>query len=118
MILDLDIDILKITLKPSVHSYLRKKAFIELAGEPNWAEHCTVFAGVFNAAKIYDIPLIVWGEDISFEFGGLSKKQTSDASNLLYNNDLIKDKRVEDLTDKKISIEIYFFMNFLQKKKL
>ena len=117
MILDLDVDILKITLKPSLHSYLRKKAFIEL-GEPNWAEHCMVFAGVFNAARIYNIPLIVWGEDISFEFGGLSKKQTSDASNLLYNNDLIKDKRVEDLIDESVSKKDLLFYEFPTKNEI
>lgn len=117
MIKDLNVDILKITLKPSVHSYLRKKSFIKL-GEPNWAEHCMVFAGVFNAAKIYNIPLIVWGEDVSFEFGGLSKKQTPDASNLLYNNDLIKDKNVFDLLDKNISKKDLLFYEFPSKKEI
>ena len=117
LIKDLPIDIIKITLKPSVHSRLRRNAFIRL-GEPNWAEHCMVFAGVYNAAKIYNVPLIVWGEDISFEFGGLSKKQTSDASNLLYKNDLIKDKKVYDLIDKSVDKGDLFFYKFPKKSEI
>jgi len=117
MINNLSIDILKITLKPSVHSKLRKNSFVKL-GEPNWAEHCMVFAGVYNAAKIYNVPLIVWGEDISFEFGGLSKKQTPDASNLLYKNDLIKNKNVLDLVDKTINKKDLFFYKFPKLKEI
>jgi len=117
MIKDLNVDIIKLTLKPSVHSKLRKNSFIKM-GEPNWAEHCMVFAGVYNAAKIYNIPLIVWGEDISFEFGGLSKKQTSDASNLLHSNDLIKDKDVHDLADKSIDRGDLFFYKFPPMKEI
>lgn len=109
MINSLNIDIIKLTLKPSVHSSLRLKCF-KRYGEPNWAEHLMVFAGVYNAAKLFNIPLIVWGEDISFEFGGSGKRQTPDASNLLFKNDLLKKKKLEDLLDEQdISEKDLFF---------
>ena len=54
MINNLNIDIIKLTLKPSVHSSLRLKCF-KRYGEPNWAEHLMVFAGVYNAAKLFNI---------------------------------------------------------------
>ena len=38
------------------------------------------------------MPLVVWGEDVAFEFGGTSTEQRSDATNLLGDNDLIKEK--------------------------
>ena len=110
MIKSLNVDILKLTLKPSVHSSLRLQSFKKF-GEPNWAEHLMVFAGVYNAAKLYNIPLVVWGEDISFEFGGYGKKQTPNASNLYYRNDLLKDKKLESFIDKKniFKSDLYFY---------
>lgn len=111
MIEDLNIDIIKITVKPSVHANLRLKAFKKL-GEPNWTEHCLVFAGVFNMAKLYNVPLVVWGEDVAFEFGGTSTEQRSDATNLLGDNDLIKGKKISELKGKDISNKDLFFYEF------
>lgn len=118
MIKSLNVDILKLTLKPSVHSALRLKCFKKY-GEPNWAEHLMVFAGVYNAAKLYDIPLIVWGEDISFEFGGYGKKQTPNASNLFYKNDLLKNKSLNSLIDENLikDRDLYFY-NLPSKKEI
>ena len=113
MISDLNVDILKITLKPSVLKKLRTKMFYKQL-EPAWAEHSYVFSGVANTALLYDIPLICWGEDIAFEFGGSQKESTSDA---LYidNSDLLKDKSVE-LDD--ISHRDIFFYKYPEHKRL
>ena len=67
----LDIDLIKVTLKPSVNRLIRRKAFSN--GGTRWAEHCTVFSSV-NMAILYEIPLIIWGEDIAVEFGGAQNK--------------------------------------------
>jgi hypothetical protein len=77
-----------------------------------------VFAGVYNAAKLYDIPLIVWGEDISFEFGGYGKRQTPNASNLFYKNDLLKNKSLKDLIDKNINHRDLYFYKLPSKKEI
>ena len=66
MIKDLNVDHMKITIKPSVFRKIRKKCFLR-QGEPNWAEHCAMFSSVVNTALIYEVPLVVWGEDIAFE---------------------------------------------------
>lgn len=87
MITDLNVDHLKITLKPSVFRNLRRKCFVKRA-EPNWAEHAAVFASVTNIALIYDLPLIVWGEDIAFEFGGESKGESSEDASKIDKSDL------------------------------
>ena len=44
-------------------------AFVEV-GNPNYAEHRIVFSAVARTALFYKVPLVVWGEDIAFEFGG------------------------------------------------
>ena len=111
MVESVGIDLVKITLKHSVIKSLRRKAFFR-QGEPNWPEHMTVFAGVTNVAKLYDIPLIVWGEDVSFEFGG---KQTSDAksdASDINRNDLIKEKTIDDFLDDDISTRDTFFYRY------
>ena len=42
MVKDLNVDLVKVTLKPSVYKKIRKKNFLVQA-EPNWAEHNCVF---------------------------------------------------------------------------
>lgn len=108
MIENVEMDIIKVNLKPSTYRKLRRKAFLK-QGEPNWAEHCAVFSSVTNIAMIYDVPLIVWGEDIAVEFGGKSQTRKADASDI-NNNDLLKDKSIEDWLDNEIkSDDVYFY---------
>jgi N-acetyl sugar amidotransferase len=116
MIKDLNVDHLKITLKNSVIKKLRKRSF-ERQGEPNWAEHCCIFSGVVSASLIYDIPLIVWGEDIAFEFGGQATDGKPNALNI-NKNDLIKDKTVFDFLGDDISPRDVFFYKYPDYKRL
>ncbi len=115
MIDSVGLDTIKITLKPSTYKKFRKKTFLR-QGEPNWPEHMTVFAGVTNVAQIYDIPLIVWGEDIAFEFGGgQTQESKSDASDI-NKNDLIKEKTIDDFLDDDISARDTFFYRYPEMK--
>ena len=43
MVKSVDLDIIKVTLKPSTYKAIRKKTFIT-QGEPNWSEHMAVFS--------------------------------------------------------------------------
>jgi N-acetyl sugar amidotransferase len=111
MVKSVDLDIIKITLKPSVYKALRKKTFM-IQGEPNWGEHMTVFAGVTNIAIIYDIPLIVWGEDIAFEFGGVQTQTSQADASDIGSNDLIKEKTIDDFLDNDIKKKDTFFYRY------
>lgn len=95
---NLDVDIIKINVKPTTLRNIRKKALIDL-GNPNYAEHRVVFAAVARAAATYDVPLVVWGEDIAMEFGGNISEDTlvdGSAANIL-NNDLFRESSFEAL---------------------
>ncbi len=116
MIKDLNVDHLKITLKPSVIKNIRKKCFIE-QGEPNWAEHCAVFSSVVNAALIYEVPLVVWGEDIAFEFGGKDTGSKPSAVEI-DKNDLIKEKTIHDWLGDDISERDVFFYEYPDYEKI
>lgn len=111
MVKSVDHDLVKVTLKPSTYKSLRKKTFLQ-QGEPNWGEHMTVFAGVTNIAKIYDIPLIVWGEDIAFEFGGMQTQASKADASDIDKNDLIKEKTIDSFLDKKIKKRDTFFYRY------
>lgn len=111
MVTDLNVDIIKITLKPSTYRKLRRKAFIR-QGEPNWAEHCAMFSSVVNTALIYDVPLIVWGEDIAFEFGGLQRADSVASAIDIDKNDLIKGKTIDAWLDNDIDPRDVFFYRY------
>ncbi len=111
MIKDLNVDHIKVTLKQSVFRSIRRKCFIE-QGEPNWAEHCAVFSSVVNIAMIYDVPLVVWGEDIAFEFGGAQNQESKPSAVEIDQNDLIKNKTILDWLDDDISPRDVFFYKY------
>ena len=91
----LDVDLIKMTLKPSVFRTLRREAFLR-QGEPNWPEHNSIFSTVANIAKVYEVPLVIWGEDIAVEFGGQQNKDAKADATDIGQNDLIKSKTIDD----------------------
>lgn len=113
----LNVDLVKITLKPSTVRKLRRRTFIE-RGEPNWVEHCAMFSAVTRVAVSYHVPLVVWGEDIAVEFGGQQRDSAcSDATNI-NKNDLIKDKTIRDFMSDDIDEKDIFFYQYPDYKVL
>lgn len=117
MIKDLNVDHMKITIKPSVFRDIRRKCFLR-QGEPNWAEHCAMFSSVVNTALIYDVPLVVWGEDIAFEFGGIQRSDSKPSAIAIDKSDLIKEKTINDWLDDDISERDIFFYKYPDYEKL
>ena len=117
MIKDLNVDHMKITIKPSTFRKIRQKCFLR-QGEPNWAEHCAMFSSVVNTALIYEVPLVVWGEDIAFEFGGLQRNESAPSALAIDKSDLVKEKTVFDWLDDDVSERDVFFYKYPDYKKL
>jgi N-acetyl sugar amidotransferase len=117
MIADLNVDHMKITLKPSVYRDIRRKCFLR-QGEPNWAEHCAMFSSVVNTALIYEVPLVVWGEDIAFEFGGIQSQDSKPSALAIDKNDLIKEKTIDHWLDDDISGRDTLFYRYPDYDKL
>tara|TARA_B100000519_G_C14255674_1_gene444880 strand:+ start:434 stop:1516 length:1083 start_codon:yes stop_codon:yes gene_type:complete len=117
MVEDLNVDLVKVTLKPSVYKSIRRKNFL-IQGEPNWAEHNCVFSSVINVALLYEIPFVIWGEDISFEFGGEQNEQSTANAIDINQNDLIGNKSVKDWLDNDISPRDIFFYEYPDKNLL
>ena len=117
MIDDLNVDHVKITLKPSVYRELRRKCFLTMA-EPNWAEHAAVFASVVNTALLYNVPLVVWGEDIAFEFGGAVSEHSRPSALEINESDLSSNKNISNFFDDKIQSRDMFFYTYPNRKLL
>jgi N-acetyl sugar amidotransferase len=117
MIKDLNVDHMKITLKQSVYRELRKKCFLTRA-EPNWAEHAAVFASVTNIAILYGVPLIVWGEDIAFEFGGKASDRAPADATGIDKSDLNAGVKLNSWFDQKITPRDMYFYTYPDYKLL
>ena len=117
MVKDLNVDLIKITLKPSVYRKIRRKCFLR-QGEPNWAEHCAMFSSVVNTSLLYEVPLIVWGEDIAFEFGGIQRQESKPCAIEIDKSDLIKEKTIYNWLDDDISERDVFFYKYPDYKRL
>lgn len=114
---DLNVDLIKTTLKPSVYKQVRRKCFVR-QGEPNWAEHSAVFASVVNIALLYEVPLVVWGEDIAFEFGGMQRQESKPSAIEIDKSDLIREKTIYNWLDDDISERDVFFYKYPEYEKL
>jgi N-acetyl sugar amidotransferase len=113
MVKNLDVDLHQINVSPKVLKKLRNICFFKL-GNPNYAEHRIVFSAVTRAAVEYEIPLVVWGEDIGVEFGGNIDKNSleSGSANSIINNDLFRESSFDQLTENEITDAELFFYNY------
>ena len=118
MVSNVGIDLIKVAVRPSTQKKLRRYALFEL-GNPNYAEHRAQFAGVARTALLYNIPLVVWGEDIAVEFGG-KVASTADGGSAedLINNDLFQDTDFYQFLDGRIDEDELFFYQSPEKQDL
>lgn len=109
---NLGVDLLKISVRPSTLQKIRRIALLKI-GNPNFAEHRVVFSAVARAAMFYNIPLVVWGEDIGVEFGGnVSESSAAGSAEDLINNDLFREISFESLLEGEIAEnELFFYMH-------
>lgn len=116
MVSNLGVDLMKISVRPSTLQKIRRIATLEL-GNPNFAEHHVVFAGVARAALTTGASLIVWGEDIAAEFGGnISQSAVSGSAEDLISNDLFRESNFDDLLKGRIPENELFFYRHPKKE--
>lgn len=82
-------DIISLTLNRKVARKLLQKAFEKL-GSPTWYWDRAVYTFPIKMGINMKIPLIVYGENVNYEYGGLQKKETYSAKGQIY-NDVVKD---------------------------
>jgi N-acetyl sugar amidotransferase len=117
LVKSLDVDLIRIHLKHGAFKHLRRRNFLEM-GEPNWADHLSVFSGVARVAYMYRVPLVVWGEDIAVEYGGRTTDKRVSSAEDLVDNDLIRGRLLEDFYQGVISDRDTYFYRHPDKEEL
>jgi len=85
-----------ISLKPNIKAQkiLMRKTF-EKYGKPTWYIDRLIYTYPLHMGAKFDIPLIVYGENISYEYGGNQKEETYSAKEQI-NNGVASDMPIED----------------------
>ncbi|AVK82793.1 N-acetyl sugar amidotransferase [Lysinibacillus sp. B2A1] len=93
-----------ISLKPNLKAQkaVMRKTF-ENEGKPTWYIDRLIYTYPLHIAAKFNIPLIIYGENISYEYGGKERVETYSAKNQI-NNGVASDIPFEQLVDDEISI--------------
>lgn len=94
-----------ISLKPNIklQKQLMRKTF-EKFGKPTWFIDRLIYTYPMHMAIKFNTPLLVYGENISYEYGGESREETYSARNQL-SNGVASDIDFDELIDESISIK-------------
>jgi len=86
-----------ISLKPNIKAqkFIMRKTF-EKYGKPTWYIDRLIYTYPLHMGVKFNIPLIVYGENISFEYGGDQKEETYSAKDQI-NNGVASDMPIEEL---------------------
>lgn len=71
---DLGFDMIQTAANRKIYRQMVRKGFFDL-GDCCWPEHIGIFTTPVRVAVQYKIPLIIWGENPQFEYGGPASKR-------------------------------------------
>ena len=85
---DFDCDIWTFQQSPATMRKMVRIAFEEF-GSPTWPIDRAIYTQPLRLAKALDIPLVIYGENVAYEYGGIQNEETYSAKNQI-NNDVAK----------------------------
>lgn len=93
-----------ISLKPNLRAqkHIMRKTF-EKYGKPTWYIDRLIYTYPLHIASKFNIPLIVYGENINYEYGGAQRVETYSAKDQV-NNGVASGIDYEELIDNNISL--------------
>lgn len=93
-----------ITIKPDIklQKKIMRKTF-EKYGKPTWILDRLIYTYPLQMALKFNTPLLVYGENVSFEYGGYDSEETYSAREILKNG-VASDIPMEELVDEKLGI--------------
>lgn len=94
-----------ISLKPNikVQKKIMRKTF-EKYGKPTWFIDRLIYTYPLHIALKFNIPLVVYGENVSYEYGGVDDEETYSARKQIYNG-VASDIPWEELIDEEVSMK-------------
>ena len=94
-----------ITLKPNIKAQknIMRKTFEKYA-KPTWYIDRLIYTFPLFIASKFNIPLIVYGENVSYEYGGENSKETYSAKEQIYNG-VASDINWDEFIDENVSMQ-------------
>ncbi len=71
---DMGFDVIQVGANRENYRKMVRKGFFDL-GDCCWPEHIGIFTAPVRVAVQYNIPLLIWGENSQFEYGGPASKR-------------------------------------------
>lgn len=98
------IDHIHFTLNPNIVKKLVYRGFVEV-GDPYWVNHVGMFSVPHTIAKNFSIPLIVYGENPQFEYGGPEESRAPKQMDARWRQEFggLRGLREEDMVDDEIN---------------
>ena len=100
---NIGVDHIDFTINPKILNYITKKSFFKF-GDSSYIDHLCIYNLIPNLAIKFNISLVVWGENMYFEYGGdinKSSKRTQDI-NLINKHHILKNFKAEKWISKNI----------------
>lgn len=92
------------------------KAFVKL-GSPTWLWDRAVYAFPLRMGINYNLPLIVYGENVSYEYGGYQTEETYSAKNQIH-NDVVKEVDWDFWLDDEITMKDLYSVVYPTEKEM
>lgn len=107
-----------ITIKPNIklQKNLMRKTF-ERYGKPTWYIDRLIYTYPLHMAIKWNIPLVFYGENISYEYGGAQRQETYSAIEQV-NNGVASEISYESLLDDDVSLNDLFLLNAPTKEEI
>lgn len=88
---NIGVDHIDFSINPKIINLIRKKSFIKF-GDSSYLDHLCIYNLIPNLAIKFKIPLVVWGENPYFEYGGSKKNSAERTQNLsmIKKHDILK----------------------------
>jgi len=96
-------DIISLTSNLRAFKVISKKALIKF-GSPMWYADAAIYAFPYRMAIKMGLKLLVYGENVSYEYGGNQKEETYSAMNQ-FDNDVVKSVDFSEWLGNGVSIE-------------
>jgi len=94
-----------ISLKPNIRAQKRlMRKMFEKYGKPTWFIDRLIYTYPLHVALNFNIPLVVYGENVSYEYGGFDDEETYSARKQIYNG-VASDIPWEELIDEEVRLE-------------
>ena len=113
------VDHIDFTINPKIINEITKKSFFKF-GDSSYIDHLCIYNLIPNLAIKFKIALVVWGENMYFEYGGRKKKsiQRTQNSKLINEHHILKSHLAEKWLSRNISKKDLSSFSTPNEKKL